>query len=468
MTTWQTEAAGDPGRARDLQARQNRLLRILSVGFGIAVVVGGTIGVGILRSPGLVMAHLGSGRLVMLVWALGGLYTLLAANTTAELATMMPRAGGPYVYARRAYGDYGGFVVGWSDWLLNTLALAFLAVVFGEYASSLFPPFPGNVATLSTSILILLTLLNWIGVRAGSQTQKLASLLKAMALVAFVIACFAFGGHGELAGNASPTVDRSTGTFAVLVATILAFQLVLGAFGGWNAVVYFAEEDTHPERNIPRALFGGILVIIVIYLLVNLALLYVLPAEAMAASQFAGADAIRLIFGAQGGRIVTALALLSIIGIINAMLMFVPRILLALGRDGLFWGKSTTINKGGTPVVALASTVLPAIALAMLGSFETLLAISEFFGATIVVLLIGALFILRRREPDLPRPYRAWGYPFAPALMLVLAVALLVGYIVSNFVNSLYAIVFLLASYPVYRSVRHLSAAGPGDPGAER
>jgi basic amino acid/polyamine antiporter, APA family len=459
MTTWQPETGPEVEGTSGQEAQRNRLLRILGVGFGIAVVIGGTVGVGILRSPGAVAAYLGSGWLVVLVWALGGLYTLLGANNVAELAAMMPKAGGPYVYARRAYGHYGGFVVGWSDWMLNTLALSFMTIVFGEYASSLFAQFAGNVQVFSVAILLLLTLLNWIGLRAGSEAQKVASLLKALALLAFVVACFLFGGRGEPAIVPLAPVDAPTDIFATLVAGILAFQLVLGAFGGWNAVIYFAEEDTHPQRNIPRSLFGGIVLIIAIYLLVNLALLHVLPVEAMAASKFAGADAINVMFGERSGQIVTALALLSIVGIINAMLMFVPRILLALGRDGLFWRKSTTVNAGGTPVVAMVSTVVPALLMAMVGSFDTLLAVSEFFGVTIVILLIGALFILRRREPDLPRPYRAWGYPFAPALMLVLAVALFVGYIVSNPVNSLYAIAFLLASYPIYLMVRRLSTA---------
>ena len=446
MTTLQTAAAaGIP--------RHNSLLRILGVGFGVAVVIGGTVGVGILRSPGAVAAHLGSGGLILLVWTLGGLYTLLAANNTAELATMMPRAGGPYVYARRAYGDYGGFVVGWSDWMLNTLPLSFMTIVFGEYMSSLFVPFPGNVQLFGVSILLLLTAINWTGLRAGSRTQKVTSVLKALALLGFVAAAFLLGGHREFAGPAPAEAAR--GTFATVVACVLSFQLVLSAFGGWNAVIYFAEEDTDPRRNIPRSLFGGIALIIVIYLLVNAALLYVLPMQVMATSKFAGADAINVIFGARSGQIVTALALLSIIGILNALLMFVPRVLLALGRDGLFWRKAASVNAKGTPTVALACTVLPAIVMAVVGSFEMLLAISEFFAVTIVILLIGALFILRWREPESPRPYRAWGYPFAPALMLVLAIALFVAYIVSNPLNSLYAIAFLLASYPVYRAVRH-------------
>ncbi len=442
--------------------RQNPLLRILGVGFGVAVVIGGTVGVGILRSPGAVAAHLGSGWLILLVWTLGGLYTLLAANNTAELATMMPRAGGPYVYARRAYGDYGGFVVGWSDWMLNTLPLSFMTIVFGEYMSSLFAPFPGNVQLFAVSILLLLTAINWSGLRAGSQTQKVASVLKALALLAFVAAAFLFGGHGEFADSTPVPAALANGTLATIIACVLSFQLVLSAFGGWNAVIYFAEEDTDPQRNIPRSLFGGIALIIVIYLLVNAALLYVLPMRVMATSKFAGADAINVIFGARSGQVVTALALLSIVGILNALLMFVPRVLLALGRDGLFWRKAASVNDKGTPTVALACTVVPAILMALIGSFEMLLAISEFFAVTIVILLIGSLFILRRREPDLPRPYRAWGYPYAPASMLVLAIALFVAYIVSNPLNSLYAIMFLVASYPVYRAVRHQTDGARG------
>jgi APA family basic amino acid/polyamine antiporter len=461
MTIRQAEFGSADEGASCPEPQKNRLLRILGVGFGVAVVIGGTLGVGILRSPGAVAAHLGSGWLILLVWALGGLYTLLAANNTAELATMMPRAGGPYVYARRAYGDYGGFVVGWSDWMLNTLPLSFMTIVFGEYMASLFAPFPGNVQAFGVSILLLLTAINWVGLRAGSETQKAASVLKALALLAFVAACFLFGGQDKFADP--PAVgEASKSTFATIVACVLSFQLVLSAFGGWNAVIYFAEEDTNPQRNIPRSLFGGIALIIVIYLLVNAALLYVLPMRVMAASKFAGADAINVIFGALSGRIVTALALLSIVGILNALLMFVPRVLLALGRDGLFWRKAATVNARGTPTVAMACTVAPAILMALVGSFEMLLAISEFFAVTIVILLIGALFILRWREPEAPRPYRAWGYPYAPALMLALAVALFVAYIVSNPVNSVYAIAFLVASYPVYRAVRRQGDATRG------
>lgn len=441
-------------------AEEGKLLRILGFGFGIAVVIGGTIGVGILRSPGAVAAQLGSGWLIILIWTLGGIYTLLAANYTAELATMLPKAGGAYVYAQRAYGDYGGFVVGWSVWIGNVLALSYIAVVFGEYASALFAPqLSGGVTLFSVSVLILLTALNWIGLRAGSQTQKLTSLLKAATLLGFVAACFVFGSQNSSiqSQTALQPSAASGGYLASFTAFILAFQLVKGTYGGWDTVIYFAEEDRDPARNIPRSLFGGVLLIIAIYLLVNLALLYVLSVPQLATSKFAAADAMSLIFGERSGQILTAFALVSIIGIINAILMFVPRVLFALGRDGMASTSAAAVNQGGTPVFALACTVLPTIVLASIGTFEKLLAISEFFVITVEILLIGSLYILRRREPDLPRPFRTWGYPFTPLILLFISIAVFIGYLVGNPSDSFYAIAALAASYPIFRWIKRKS-----------
>jgi len=433
-------------------AQSGKLLKILGVGFGLAVGIGATVGVGILRSPGLIAEQLGSVWLIMLAWILGGVYCLLGANYLAELATMIPKAGGFYVFAQRAFGRYGGFVVGWSDWLYSTLGLAFISVVFGEYASALFAPnFAGGRIIFSVSVLVVITILNLIGLRAGSEMQKLTSFLKAVALIGFVVACFVFGGQHSPADTAQTAAVAPTGFFSAFVAFIIAFQLVLGTYDGWHAAIYFSEEDTNPTQNLPRSMFGGIGAIIAIYLLVNLALLYVLPMSQLAASKFAGGDAMSLIFGARGGQILTILALLSLIGIINALLMCNPRIMFALGREGLFTQKAAAVNLGGTPVFALITTALCAVAFSSIGTFEMLLAVSQFLALVITILLTVSLFILRRREPDLPRPFRAWGYPVAPFLMLVFAVLLFFGYIVSNPYPSLYALGLLAASYPIFR-----------------
>src|SRR5437588_87739 len=435
--------------------QKNKLLRRLGLGFGLAVVIGGTIGVSIFRLPGPAATLLGNTWLILVIWTLGGIFILLNANYTAELATMIPKAGGPYVYARLAYGDFAGFVVGWSDWLGNVAAVAFLPIAFAEYAIGLFAPSFAGVTTIALAFLLLLAFLNWIGLRAGSGTQKLTSFLKAIALLAFVVVCFALGGHHSDAGQT--THPAPVGSFAALVAIVLSFQLILGAYGGWNSVIYFAEEDENPGRNIPRSLHAGVLSVIGIYLLVNVALLYVLPLPQIAASKLAAADAMRVVFGARGGQIVTGLALLSIIAIVNAILMFTPRTLYALGRDGLFSSKAIAVNEGGTPVVALAVTVVMATILISLGTFEKLMAIYAFYAVANNIVLISALFVLRKRSPDLPRPFRAWAYPFAPLAVLLVSSALVVGFTVSDSRDSIYALVLLAASYPIYRLIRRKS-----------
>ena len=438
-----------------VKAESGRLLHILGVGFGLAVAVGGTIGVGILRNPGGVAEQLGSFWLIMLAWLLGGVYCLLNANHVAELATMIPRAGGFYAYTEQAFGRYGGFVVGWSDWMNNVLALAFISVVFGEYSSALFAPdLYGGRILFSLLVLISMAALNWIGVRTGSGTQKITSLLKAAALLVFVVACFIFGGRSFMGGVPVAAASSSApGLFAGLTAFILAFQMVLSTYDGWYGPVYFSEENEDPSRSLPRSLFGGIALIAAIYLLVNLALLYVLPMEQLAGSTFAGGDAMSLMFGERSGQVLTIMALLSLIGIINSILMSCPRILFGLGRDGLCSEQTMKVNRGGTPSVALLGTLLIACILTSIGTFELLLGIGAFFIAVIMVLVVIAFFVLRLREPETPRPFVAWGYPYIPGLILVSASLLCIGYVVSNPWPSLYAMIALALSYPVFRGL---------------
>lgn len=436
-------------------APSGKLLRILGVGFGLAIAIGGTVGVGILRNPSAVAAQLGSYWMIMFAWVLGGVYCMLGANYLAELATMTPKAGGFYVHSHRAFGDYGGFVVGWSDWANNTLALAFISVVFGEYATGLFmPDQPWGRVFCSVSVLVMIALVNWIGVRSGSGVQKVTSVIKAVALFAFVVACFTFGGQSAPQTAQTATGSAPTGFLAGLTAFVLAIQVVLSTYDGYYGPIYFAEEDTNPSRNIARSMFGGIALITVIYVLVNAALLHVLPMSQLASSKFAGGDAMALIFGERARQIVTVMALLSLIGIINAIMMSSPRIIFALGRDGLFTGRAEEVNKGGTPSFALLTTAFTAVVLTIVGTFDLLLAIGQFLIVVVMILLVVALFVLRRREPDAPRPYRTWGYPLTPFLMLIFAVLLFIGYCVSNPFPSAIAAAALVASYPLFRLIR--------------
>lgn len=434
--------------------QKNHLLRILGVTFGLAVVIGGMIGVGILRTPGLVAANLGSVWLIIAVWVFGGIYTLVAANSYAELGTMLPEAGGPYVFAKKTYGTFGGFLIGWSDWFLNTCVIAYLAVAIGEYTAALFPALIDSVSVVAVAVLIFFVGLHWLGLRVGSSAQKITSLLKVLAFLVLIVACFVFGGRQ----NPSPAEQNFqfsvTNPLLSFVAVILSLQAVIETYAGFNSVVYFSEENRDPARNIPRALFGGVLLVTAIYLLVNLALLFALPIEQIAASKLPAADAAASIFGETGGSVITAISLASLLSIINAVVLQTPRTLFAMSRDKLFSTKGATVNDGGTPTFALALTILLAMILAASGTFESLLAITAFLGVTVDCSVYLALFILRKREPDLQRPFKAWGYPFVPLIILLVSVLLLIGYVIGNTTNSLIALSAMALSYPAYVFVR--------------
>src|SRR5438132_5349854 len=212
---------------------KERLLRILGVTFGVAVGIGGTIGIGILRVPGSVAAHLGHSGLIMAVWILSGLYAFAGANTYAELGTMLPLDGGPYVYARRAYGEFGGFLVGWSDWLLRTSSMAYLAVALTEYAAGLFSYNPAVITPAAIAVLIFFTAFHWLGLRVGSRAEEIMSFFKVLAFFVVLSACFLSSPKLAAAPNAKPSLFSDPKLLFVAIA--LSMQSILGAYAGWHA-----------------------------------------------------------------------------------------------------------------------------------------------------------------------------------------------------------------------------------------
>lgn len=431
-------------------APKGKLLRILGVGFGIAVTIGGTIGVGILRTPGSIAAQLGDFWLIIAAWILGGAYALLGTISVIELATMLPQAGGWYVYARRAFGDYGGFIVGWCDWLGNCAALALLATAIGEFSAMLGLTLSGSVKAVAIITLLLFSLLHWLGLRLSSRTQELTSLVKALAFLALVVTFFVFGGKNPSAGSERAILNPPATASAMFIAAVIALQFVIVTYDGWYSAIYFTEEDRDPARNLPRSAIGGVLFTIGIYLLVNLALLYALPLSQLAASKLPASDVAQAIFGAYGGQTITALSLVSLLSIINAVLLIATRIIFAISRDGLFTLKAAVVNVGGTPVVAMLLSSLAAILLVASGTFEKLLAMAAFFYVAIYAAGFAALFILRKREPELPRPFKVWGYPWTTFIVLVGSIAFLMGVVISDTTNSFYAVALILISFPIY------------------
>lgn len=414
-----------------------RLLHILGLGFGLAGAVGGTIGAGILRTPGLVAAQLPSAPLVLTAWLAGGLYALLGAVCTAELAAALPRAGGWSVYAERAFGRRAALLVGWTDWLAHAIGLAWVATTVGELAQPLLPGAWGMsplvIKGIALASLALFTAIQLRGLRAGSASQEWLSLAKAAALLALVAGCL----FGPLPVEARQALERSAvlagplppvGAWQSLGgAAVLALQAVITTYDGWASPLYFAEEFSEPERDLPRSLIGGVLAVLALYLLINGALLHVLPLPLLARAQLPAALAAQALLGPAGGAVITAVALVALLGLINTVVMAAPRILYGLGRTGLLPAFTTGVNPGGTPVAALLLTSGAASLLLLAGSFEQLLAMGAVLYVSLPLAGVAALMALRQREPELARPFRCWAYPLPPLLIAAVSLAFLVG-----------------------------------------
>jgi APA family basic amino acid/polyamine antiporter len=428
--------------------KTNQLLKLLGVGFGIAVTVGGTIGTGILRKPGPVAQLLGDPILIMGVWIAVSLYAFLGVLCAIELGVALPKAGAWYVYARRAFGNYVGFFTGITSWLGTVTSLGFGAFTISEYLGLLFPLVNEHLTSSSILILAILTGFHMLGTRVGGKSQELVSAIKALALLAFVAFCFA---KGEAAWSDGVAL-QSAAKGGLFVAILGAMQAIFYTFDGWHTAAYFAEENTDSTKNLPRAMILGVLTIIVIYLLVNAAILYVLPMEQLAQSKLAAADAIGLLAGEGSQKAVTLFLLVSILGLMNAQVMFAPRVLFSMSRDRLFFKKALEINGLGTPAIALLITGMLAVILVISGKETSgrLSDIATFFFVLSYTMGFASLLRLRKTEPDLNRPFKVPLYPFLPWFMLICSIAFLLGTVFSDWQNSKYAIVFLCLTYPLY------------------
>ena len=444
-----------PNDAATLTTQRGQLWRVLGVGFGLAVIIGNTIGAGIFRAPGTIAAQLPNPWLFLGVWVIGGLYALLGAISLAELGTLIPRSGGQYVYSRYALGEYAGFIVGWSDWISSCGSTATVSLLIGEFSGALVPALAGKGPIVAATVAIVFAMLQWRGILWGSNIQNLTSLLKALAFVALIAAGFMLGGGGSF--TTSETYSTPVG-LALIVGIVISLREAIYTYDGWSGVIYFSEEVQNPARDIPRSLFGGVVTITAIYLLVNVALLYVLPISQIAGKEFAAGEAATVIFGAYGDTIFRCLTIVSMLSGINALHLMATRVIFGMSRDGLFTTKAAVVNDGGTPSVALWLSALVAVLFIIFGQTAgQVITIVAFFFVANYVLSFISLFVLRRREPEKPRPYRAWGYPWTTGLALVGSLLFLAGAVASDTRNSVYALLLLAVSYPVFRLIKWFS-----------
>jgi APA family basic amino acid/polyamine antiporter len=433
---------------------RGRLLPILGVGFGLAVTIGNAIGAGILRAPGDIATNLPVAWLYMTAWAAGGFYALLGALQLSELGAMVPRSGGQYGFSRYALGEYPGFIVGWSDWISTAGTTAAVAIVIGEFSVALFPGVSGRAAGIATAVVVVFAAAQWRGLRWGSGIQNVTSLMKALAFIGLAAAAFAIGGE-----VIPPDPARTPpGGLAFAAAFILSLQAIIYTYDGWSATIYFCEEVENPGRDIPRSMIGGVLSVIAIYLLVNLAFLAVLPASRIAGEAFAAGTAAGVIFGAWGDPVFRVLTIVSMLSAVNSNHLMASRVLFAMSRDGMVTRHLSAVNEGGTPTMALLASTIVAVIFVLFGrTFERVITVLAFFFVANYTLSFLSVFVLRRREPEKPRPYRAWGYPWTTGIALAGSMAFLIGAIASDRANSVLALAVLAASYPAFRAMKSLT-----------
>ncbi len=437
-----------PGGAGSAAAgRGAGLERRLGVWSTAALLVGITIGSGIFRVPSVAAAEVGTVAAMALLWIVGGLVALFGALTLSELVTLFPRSGGIYVFLREAYGPLPAFLFGWTRLLvIQPSSLGAIAMIFATYAGALVPLTGTGVRVTAGAVIAFLALLNIRSLGLGAAIQNASTAAKVTALAAVAAGVFLMG-DGSAGAFAAPggLAPLSWGGFGI------ALIAVMWTYDGWADATYIAGEVADPGRTMPRALVRGVLAIVVIYLVINAAYLFVLPVAVMAGSQLVAADAATYVFGTAGATLVSALVVLSTFGSLNGAIMTGPRILFALAEDGLFFRPIAAVHpRWHTPHAAIALAALLGIGYVSVRTFEQLaesfiLGIWPFY-----VLSVGAVFLLRVRRPDLPRPYRTAGYPVVPILFLLASLAMLGNALVRQPGATLFGLGVIASGIPVY------------------
>src|SRR6266566_4000234 len=430
--------------------------------FGMAVAIGNAIAAGIVRTPGKIARILPNAWLFIGVWVAGGLYALFGASSMAELGAAIPRSGGQYNFSRRALGDYAGFIVGWSDWLSTCGTAAAVAIVIAEYSGHLFPILAGTTKVELISIAIIggFGVLQWRGIKWGSGAQLSTAAMKTGAFLVLVMACFFLGGpaHKAAMKSGSSSLPLPTG-WPLAIAIMLGLQAVIYTVDGWDGVIYFGEEVREPGRDIPRAIFGSVFSIMGIYLLLNLIGLYILPMKEIAGNNFVLGTVADRVFGILGDPIIRSIMVVSMLSCLNANQLFCTRTLYAMSCDGLFFRRAAQVNAGGTPTVSLLLSTIVGVLFVLVSflsghAFERVIAMLSFFFVANYTLSYFSLFALRRREPQMSRPYRAWGYPWTTGIALGASVLFLIGSIITDQKSAPLALGMLLLSYPLFRVLK--------------
>ena len=455
----------------NMASTRPELARDLRFSHAAAVVVGTIIGSGIFLVPAEMMQAAGSAKLVYLAWLVGGLLSFFGALTYAELGAMKPQAGGEYVYIRDGYGPLPGFLYAWTWFLIAkpasiaTLATGFVRVLGNFPALSFFSrdfmswPFSvsyGQLVAMAAAILI--SVLNYIGIKRAGDFQLVFTLLKVLIIFGIVVIGFAYSG-----GNWQNFAGTFTGAKGGMAGFMAALVAALWAYDGWNDLNMVSGEIRNPERNIPRALIFGVALVGILYMLVNAAVQYVLPANAIGLSPRPASDAMAMVLGSLGAGIVSAGMALSMLVAMNGTVMSGARVPFAVARDRYFFSALAEVHpRFHTPSAAIvAQAILSIILLLLGGNFRQFFSLAIFAEWLFYMTAASTVFVFRSREPQAARPYRVWGYPVVPALFVLASAVLLYFTFRDNYPNSAFGCLVILAGIPVFYGFARRRSANP-------
>ena len=488
--------ANTPPPSRPLSAG---LLPTLGLFTTVMMVIGGVIGSGIFRKPGVMAGQVSSPELLLGVWVLAGVLTLFGALTNAEIASMIPETGGQYVYFERMYGPFFAFLYGWATFaVMQCGSIAAVAYVFAEYAMQLLklPEFQAGLSGwslhvwfvgditplkeirtkgLAAALIVLLTAINYVGVRFGGIVQNIFTVAKVAAMLLLAVGAFLLPTGGAVANLTTPSAHIHLSGLALIAGIAAALQGAFWAYDGWNKLTYIAGEVKQPQRNIPLGLLWGMLVVTGIYLLMNVAYAYVLPIDQMAHSKLVAADVADRCF-AGGGRWIAAAVMISTFGTTNAIILASARVYFSMARMNVFPRKLGNVHpRFHTPAASLVVQGIWSALLLFSGTFDTLTDTLIFVSWAFYAVGAYGVFVLRRKQPDAPRPYKVPGYPLVPWVFIVFALLYLVFTVYNDIasyyaavaagkpalINSALGTVLVLVGTPIYFFYRAQKPAAP-------
>ncbi|GMV00272.1 MAG: amino acid transporter [Ignavibacteriota bacterium] len=456
------------------QKPATQLKKSLSLIAAVMAVAGSMIGSGIFRKPSTMAEQLMSPELLIIVWIAAGLITFIGALSNAEVAGMIEATGGQYVYFRKMYGEFTSFIYGWSVLsVIQTGSQAAIAYVFGEYLCYFikFPPLPESISSftlfmplvgnihpfaewgpklLAILCILFLSGINYIGVYFGGLVQTIVTFVKIGVMIFLSLALFIFG-DGSLS-NLSSGFSISPETSANLVALIgLSLSGAFWAYDGWNNVTFISGEVKNPQRNIPLSLLYGTLIVIIVYVLINIAYLYVMPIEEIANSPLVAAAAAEKIFGKNGGAIISIAVIISTFGAANGSLMASARVPFAMAREKMFFNYLGKVHpRFATPHTSLVVQGIVSSLLVLSGSFDTITDYVIFATWFFYMLTAFGVIVLRKKMPDVPRPYKVIGYPYTIWFFVIFSFVFLVNSIISDSENAAMGMLLIMTGLPLY------------------